>query len=520
LGSESLTKNWNDFPHLLADLDRSKNKNHTYKGKPIDVLELSAGTAKKIDWKCSTCEHEWQASGDSRVRISGCPACAGQRLHSDGRNSMAMTRPDLAAEYQGDATKVLAGTHLKLDWKCSTCEHEWQVPGNNRRTTGCPACYGSLHSDGRNSMAMTHPELVAEYQGDATKVVAGTHLKLDWRCGTCEHEWQAVGRSRTINKNGCPSCFGYLHSDGRNSMAMTHPDLATEYQGDGNLIVARTVKKLLWKCSICKHEWIATGDKRVRRGDGCTACSGRAVNNHDGRNSMAITHPELVAEYQGDATKVVAGTHKKLDWKCGTCEHEWQAQGKSRTRPEQAYGCPACAGFLHSDGRNSMAMTHPDLAKEYQGDATKLIAGTTNKLLWKCLVRDNPCGRKWITRGNARARGSGCPACAESGFKVEEPAYCYLLKYQFSDGTIRYKQGITNDVKRRVSQLSCEVNKVFPETKVTLIGQKYFEVGRDAKNLETYFLSLEDIRWTPDKKFDGFNEMYAEGILEAWAERL
>ena len=95
-----------------------------------------------------------------------------------------------------------------------------------------------------------------------------------------------------------------------------------------------------------------------------------------------------------------------------------------------------------------------------------------------------------------------------------------MLKYQFSDGTIRYKQGITNDVKRRVSQLSCEVNKVFPETKVTLIGQKYFEVGRDAKNLETYFLSLEDIRWTPDKKFDGFNEMYAEGILEAWAERL
>ena len=304
-------------------------------------------------------------------------------------------------------------------------------------------------------------------------------------------------------------------------MAMTHPDLATEYQGDANLIIARTVKKLVWKCGTCEHEWIATGEKRSRRGDGCTACANKVINNFDGRNSMAMTHPDLMAEYQGDATKIVAGTHKKLDWKCNTCDNEWQAQGKSRTR--LGNGCPACAGVLHSDGRNSMAMTHPDLAKEYQGDATKLIAGTNKKLLWKCLVRDNSCGREWRAVGTSRAglRNGGCPTCAKTGFKPSEPAWAYLLKYQFSDGVVRYKQGITNnDVKYRVAKLRSNVNKVFYGTKVTSIDKIYFDVGQDAKDLENHFLSLTDIRWTPDKKFDGFKEMYAEGILEAWDEKI
>ena len=117
---------------------------------------------------------------------------------------------------------------------------------------------------------------------------------------------------------------------------------------------------------------------------------------------------------------------------------------------------------------------------------------------------------------------SGCGSCSEGGgFKMLKPGYCYLLEYQFSDGVVRYKQGITNnEVKYRVVTLNREVNKVFPETKVTLIDQKYFDVGQDAKDLETYFKGLTDIRWTPEKKFDGFNEMYAEGILEAWDEKV
>jgi Zn finger protein HypA/HybF involved in hydrogenase expression len=199
---------WDDYPHLLADLDMSKNTNHKLYGKSIDVLDLTPGTSKKLDWKCITCEHEWKGNGDNRVRGgNGCPACVNKVIHKDGQNSMAMTHSDLASEYQGDATKVLAGTNSKLDWKCSTCEHEWQAFGNNRvKGSGCPACAGQrLHSDGRNSMYNTHPQLAKEYQGEANLIIAGTNKKLDWKCITCEHEWKTMGSHR-VNGKGCPAC--------------------------------------------------------------------------------------------------------------------------------------------------------------------------------------------------------------------------------------------------------------------------------------------------------------------------
>jgi Zn finger protein HypA/HybF involved in hydrogenase expression len=199
---------WNDYPHLFAELDPEGNKGLTYFGKPVSVLELAAGTGNHLDWICSTCEHKWKAKGNNRSFGGGCPACSNQAIHSDGRNSMAQTHPELASEYQGDAQKIVAGTNQKLDWKCSTCDHEWKAIGFNRvhNGNGCPVCSNkAIHSDGRNSMAITHPELALEYQGDATQIIAGTNKRLDWKCSTCDHEWKARGQSRK-NGIGCPAC--------------------------------------------------------------------------------------------------------------------------------------------------------------------------------------------------------------------------------------------------------------------------------------------------------------------------
>jgi len=402
---------WSDYPHLVADLDMTKNKNHISHGKSINVLELVVGTHKKLDWKCITCDHEWDASAKSRSSIqgNGCPACAGH-LHSDGRNSMFNTHPELAKEYLGDSNLIKAGTNKKLDWKCITCDHSWIAQGCSRVDgSGCAPCNrGDLHSDGRNSMANIYPKLAEEYQGDANLIIAGTNKKLDWKCITCKHKWNSRGNERATG-NGCPSCANRVinNFDNRNSMINTHPELAKEYQGDANLIIAGTHKKLDWKCITCEHEWPTKGCDRIQ-GRGCPSCANQSRNSVDARNSMANTHPKLSKEYQGDANLIIAGTNKKLDWKCRTCEHEWISPGSSRV---QGTGCPACSGrVVHIDGRNSMFNTHPQLAKEYQGDANLIIAGTHKKLDWKCIT----CDHGWKTKGNDRANGwsTGCPSCA------------------------------------------------------------------------------------------------------------
>ena len=195
-------------------------------------------------------------------------------LHSDGRNSMENTHPELAIEYQGDASIIVAGTGKRLDWKCSTCDHLWKTTGHSRyHHGGCRACLNlTIHSDGINSMENTHPELAIEYQGDASKIIAGTHTRLDWKCSTCEHEWKTSGLNRTQG-TGCSFCAEKcLHSDGRNSMGNTHPELANEYQGDASKIVAGTSTRLDWKCSTCDHEWKAVGSNRVQ-GTGCPDCT-------------------------------------------------------------------------------------------------------------------------------------------------------------------------------------------------------------------------------------------------------
>jgi len=497
-------KTFRECPELSVELDLTKNQDLTYRGSPIDVLDLAIGTHNKLDWKCSTCEHEWRAVGKSRVSGRGCPACAG-RLHSDGRNSMFNTHPELAKEYQGDSNLIIAGTHKKLDWKCITCKHEWRTTGDKRfQGKGCPSCVNlAVNSfDGRNSMTNTHPQLAKEYQGDANLIIAGTHKKLDWKCITCEHEWNSQCKSRSQGC-GCPACAGRLHSDGRNSMFNTHPHLAIDYQGDAKLIIAGTNETLGWKCSTCEHDWKSKGANRVQ-GKGCPACAGQVIHS-DGRNSMANTHPQLAKEYQGDANLIMAGTHTTLDWKCNTCEHEWRAIGNNRF---QGNGCPACVNQrLHSDGLNSMFNTHPNLAKEYQGDAQSIIAGTGKKLDWKCVT----CEHEWRAGGNSRTNGSGCPACAKSGYDPSKIGYVYIHQY-VDKKTHWLKCGITNHPQQRHTQLIRAASRVNIE--VQQLDIYTFDDGWVAQTCERELLNKLELRFNSEYDIDGKAEFFKYDALD------
>src|SRR5208283_2030649 len=68
---------------------------------------------------------------------------------------------------------------------------------------------------------------------------------------------------------------------------------------------------------------------------------------------------------------------------------------------------------------NCLATTHPELAKQWHptknGDLTpyKVIAGSSKKIWWQCLVVPD---HEWEAVINSRVKGNGCPCC--SGHKV------------------------------------------------------------------------------------------------------
>lgn len=172
-------------------------------------------------------------------------------------------------------------------------------------------------------------------------------------------------------------------------------------------------------------------------------------------------------------------------------------------------GCPACSGrYLHSDGRNSMAKTHTELAQEYQGDATKIMAGTSKKLSWKCSY----CEHEWKATGINRYNGKGCPVCAVGGFDSHRKAFVYVLKYEDSSDTW-VKCGITNNPYPRLQHLNMSAKR--NGITITNLAFVEFEKGIIAKACERELLNCEEIRYVSKyEDIDGKREFFRIDSLE------
>ena len=304
----------------------------------------------------------------------------------------------------------------------------------------------------------------------------------------------------------------------------SHPELTAEFHPtkNGNLtpddVVAGTRKKIWWLCKDCDHEWMNTGDNRSRRAQGCPACAGKAVH-VDGRNSLNSTHPDLASEWHpvknGDLTPdhVVAGTNQKIWWLCEDCDHEWRNTGGHRTR--RAQGCPACAGnVVHIDGRNSLASISPTIASEWHpennGNLTPddVVAGTHQKIWWLC----KDCDHEWIADGGHRKRGSGCPACAPTGFQPHLPGQYYvheIINIETRD-RLFFKAGISGNWEERLLQLKRGLPNNMAINNLEVIN---FEIGRDALDLETQLKAIHEIR-APRRSFDGGDELFLVNPLD------
>ena len=140
---------------------------------------------------------------------------------------------------------------------------------------------------------------------------------------------------------------------------------------------------------------------------------------------MASLFPEVAAEADGwDPATIKSGSDKKKSWRC-SLGHTWEATVKSRTRNNS--GCPYCSGNKVLAGFNDLATKFPELANEADGWDPKTVTTCANrKVKWKC----SKCGNKWQTQVNARTppHNTGCPECAESGFKKDLPAWFYLVE--------------------------------------------------------------------------------------------
>jgi len=465
---------------------------------------LSIGSSQKKNWQCKS-GHVWEAIVYSRQK-NGCPYCSG-RFAIKGKNDLKTINPKLAKELvDQDASQLTSASGKKVLWRCKL-GHTWRASvGARKRGNGCPICSGRRLLEGFNDLATTHPEIARQaFNWNPKTVSAGMGVKKEWIC-ELGHVWKNSPNSRTSgNKTnlplGCPVCSGQKLLKGFNDLSTTHPLLAsTAYGWDPTTVQAGSRAKKLWKCSS-GHVTKALITNKVRRQSGanCAVCSNSEL--LQGFNDMATTHPNLALQAYGwDPKTVVAGTTKRLKWKC-KLDHTWTTSGNNRI---QGNDCPVCANKVVIIGFNDLGTTHPQLAAELiNGDPKSVTAGSGKKFTWRCYE-----GHTWITDVQSRSHGTGCPSCAQGGFDPNSEAWLYLIKNDYY-GMLQI--GISNYPENRL-----KVHKRNGWELIELRGPLQGDVAYAweqsiMKMLQNSGANLGDE--TIDGKFEGFTEAWSKSTF-------
>ena len=270
-------------------------------------------------------------------------------------NSLAEVHPELITEWSEKnlpltPDDITFGSNKKVWWK-GTCGHEWQTSVKARSNEEkCPICSGARVIAGINDLATLEPLLAKQWSKKnkikPTEVSIGSHKKVIWRCKK-GHEWEAVIKSRTINKTGCPYCSHNKVLAGFNDLATLLPDIAAEWSDRNYPLLPTQVtvfanRKAWWKCKDCGREWNTLISTRSG-GSKCPYCSGYIFSK--GFNDLQTTHPEIASEWSEKnlplkPDEVNAKSRKNVWWKCRKCGNEWKSVVNARVKGTV---CPVCA---------------------------------------------------------------------------------------------------------------------------------------------------------------------------------
>jgi hypothetical protein len=406
-----------------------------------------------------------------------------------GVNDLATTNPELAKDWHPTknlpltSSDVFAGTGKIIWWQCSDSPlHQWPARGINRfNGAGCPFCSGRKPVPGVNDLGTVNPSLAKQWHPTRngklhpSEFLPNSHKKVWWLCTrNSTHEWEATIGHRL--RTDCPICANRKVSAGDNDLAVLNPELTKEWNFEKNIdlrpesVSAGSHRVVWWLCKKYRHEWRASIVSR-QKGNGCPICANKIV--LAGFNDLCTTHPQLAKEWdternQGlDSASVMAGSPKKVWWICNKHpSHHWYASVAPRA--SRGVGCPICANLQLLQGFNDFETTNPGLATEWHPQkngalsASSVVSGTNTVVWWQCT---NVSSHTWKATVTNRMKGTGCPDCANAGFKTTSPGLFYYLT---NDSLGASKIGITNinTKKQRVADFQksgWRVNKTWQD---------------------------------------------------------
>ena len=451
----------------------------------VEIYEVSFGSHKKAKWRCSK-GHEWLASINQRTKgKTCCPFCdievrgekvaKGMISEENSLKTWCLSNGEFGQQLMSEWTGEIDGkTNISLDevarasgkqakWRCSK-GHEWYATIMQRTSikTGCPYCYDRAKArlSEENSLKTWclnngdfGQQLISEWTGELEdksnvgldEVSFGSQKKAKWKCSK-GHEWFAMIRNRTSQKQGCPICSDRVSEENSLKTWCLHngefgKQLMSEWTGevegktDINLdeIARASGKKAKWKCSN-GHEWFARIDARTSKKTGCPFCCDKAkASEENNLKTWCLSNgswgEQLLKEWTGeledktsiDISNVTKASGKKAKWKCSN-GHEWFARIADRTSKKS--GCPYCCdrakvSLSEENSLKAWCLNNGAFGKQLMSEWTGEVEGKTNINLdevtkasgkqakWRCSK-----GHEWFARIDDRTSvKTGCPYC-------------------------------------------------------------------------------------------------------------
>ena len=409
-------KGFND----IATTDREYLKEWNY-NKNLDVtpFELSAGSHKKVWWKCEN-GHEWLASPNHRIsKKRGCPYCCHNPLVDKGKNDFESMFPELVSEWNYGRNTILPSdvtshSNVKVWWKCKK-GHEWKTSVNHRANgSSCPFCAKGMQTSFPEQaiffyISQQYPDAKNKYKD----IFSGRRFELDVYIPSkqigIEYDGEAYHKTETQKKRDYEK-YEYCKSKSIKLVRVTENKEFDERIADYTIIrdsdLEKTIKELLNYLHINIAVNLREEEDIIRNN----------YFSYIDDNSLLMVNPDLCEEwdYQKNRTTpdmFLAGSNIKVWWKCKK-GHEWKAAIYERNKGK---GCPFCSNNKILPGYNDLKTKRPDLMEEWYYEKNTIIGldpsvifpGSGKKAWWIC----KKCGHEWFAEISSRNKGHGCPEC-------------------------------------------------------------------------------------------------------------
>ena len=423
-----VVKGINDLATARPDLVKEW---HPTKNGNLTPYMVTAGSSKRVWWKCSVCGKDWNTVISSRRT---CPHC----LHAPkrGADDLSTVFPQIAKEWHptknGDLSPadVKTKSNKKVWWRCPV-GHDYQaavcartrLEKNGLLGTGCPVC-NKMNRTSFPEQAIfyyvkqLYPDAISQYREKFLGI-----MELDIYIPSIRYAIEYDGErwhkkdklSREQRKYFKCVKQGIKLIRIKENLSELGPDTADEHIGiievNGKRNLEATIKYLIKKINFTNKRInvnLEQDELKIREGYQTKV-----------RDSVTDLYPDLVKEWHPTKngsltpTNCKAGSSYKVWWKCSKCGYEWKTSISKRTLGK--HGCLNCAQQAAFAGLNDLETLFPQIAKEWHPTKNapltpRDIRPKSNRMYWwKCSV----CGHEWKSSAQNRiGNRAGCPACS------------------------------------------------------------------------------------------------------------